>query len=618
MALSLVLFATVVFVGCDGTSVCTHDRLTHIKAVSPSCTEDGNAEYWHCEKCGKYFSDAESTEEVSGQSVFVIPAAGHSYKFVPDTVYHWKQCANCGEITDKAEHDEDGGNGSCTVCGAIISGTEGLNYALDTDGLGYVLTSAEDVVGQVTIPSFYEGKPVVSIAKDAFNDVYGVTSVVIGNGIGSVSEYAFANCWDLVSVSIPESVTSVGESAFFNCISLESVEFSKGLKDIGQFAFAGCYSLKGVTIPASVKTIGSQAFSGCSALEELVISEGVENIGARAFSSCSSIKSVVIPASVSSIGGAAFDSCSALEELRVADGSLYFKSENNIIYSNDGSVLVVYPQNDSAESFKIPSTVTTIGESAFYGCDQLETVTIGEGVTSIEKSAFAGCSSLARADLPDGLTSIGDDAFIDCVSMTYVGIPSSVTSIGKAAFVGCKALSSFSVSEQNGYYSDINGDLYDKDALVLLYYAQGKADVAFTIRDGVKSVGDYAFYGCESLTSVTMPDSLEKIGKYAFSGCKSLENVSTGSGLTSIEERAFNDCSSLEKFVVPASAYSIGAFAFSDCSSLTEVVFENDQGWFIVGKDGNVAIPSEDLADPVKAAEYLTETALNENIFRDR
>ena len=115
-----------------------------------------------------------------------------------------------------------------------------------------------------------------------------------------------------------------------------------------------------------------------------------------------------------------------------------------------------------------------------------------------------------------------------------------------------------------------------------------------------------------------MPDSLEKIGKYAFSGCKSLKNVSTGSGLTSIEERAFNDCSSLEKFVVPASAYSIGAFAFSDCSSLAEVVFENDQGWFIVGKDGNVAIPSEDLADPVKAGEYLTETALNENIFRDR
>ena len=614
---AIVLLTMTGFVGCDDVTACTHDRLTHTEAVSPSCTGDGNAEYWYCEDCGKYFPDAGATVEADGQSDFVIPATGHAYELVLDHVYHWDQCANCGDVTDKAVHDEDGENNGCTVCGAILSGTEGLIYAPDPDGRGYVLMSANGVDGQVTVPSFYDGKPVISIGKDAFNDVYDVTSVVIGNGIGSIGEYAFANCWDLVSVAIPESVTSVGESAFFNCISLESVEFSKGLKDIGQFAFAGCYSLDGVTIPSSVETIGSQAFGGCGALKELVISEGVGKIGAMAFSSCSLLTGVVIPASVSAIGGAAFDSCSALKELSVAVDSPYFKSENNIVYSKDGTVLVIYPQNDPAESFTIPSGVTAIGNSAFYGCERLKTVIIGECVTSIGNAAFAGCTLLARADLPEGLTVIGEDAFRDCASLTYVGIPSSVTSIGKTAFVGCKALSFVSVSEENGYYSSIDGDLYDKEASELLHYSQGKSNGVFTIRDGVKSVGDYAFYGCDSLTSVTMPDSLEKIGKYAFSGCKSLKNVSTGSGLTSIEERAFNGCSALEKFVVPASAYSIGAFAFFDCSSLAKVIFENAQGWFFVGEEGNIDIPPADLSDASAAAERLTDIFIGGNILRD-
>ena len=112
--------------------------------------------------------------------------------------------------------------------------------------------------------------------------------------------------------------------------------------------------------------------------------------------------------------------------------------------------------------------------------------------------------------------------FTDIISVI---IPDSVTSIGDYAFSGCSSLTSITVDKNNTAYKDIDGNLYTKDGKTLLQYAIGKTDVHFTIPNNVSDIGDFAFYECPTLTSVTIPDSVTSIGDYAFMNCSSLKNI---------------------------------------------------------------------------------------------
>jgi hypothetical protein len=96
------------------------------------------------------------------------------------------------------------------------------------------------------------------------------------------------------------------------------------------------------------------------------------------------------------------------------------------------------------KSVTIPNSVTSIGMSAFSRCTRLTSVTIGNSVTSIGGAAFYNCISLTAVTIPNSVTSIGDRAFYDCSGLTSVTIPNSVTSIGYEAFSGCKGLTSIS------------------------------------------------------------------------------------------------------------------------------------------------------------------------------
>ncbi len=187
----------------------------------------------------------------------------------------------------------------------------------------------------------------------------------------------------------------------------------------------------------------------------------------------------------------------------------------------------------SLTSVTIPDSVTTIGEWAFYDCWSLESITIPEGVTSIGERAFYRCLSLASITIPEGVTSIGERAFYCCSSLTSVTIPDGVTSIGDYAFYNCESLASI------------------------------------TIPDGVASIGDGAFSDCWSLASITIPNRVTKIGNYAFSFCTSLANITIPNSVTSIGSYAFG-CSSLESVTIPDGVASIGDGAFTGCSSLAE------------------------------------------------
>ena len=133
-----------------------------------------------------------------------------------------------------------------------------------------------------------------------------------------------------------------------------------------------------------------------------------------------------------------------------------------------------------------------------------------------------------------------------------------VTSIGNYAFFLCSSLTSITIPDS--VTSIGNYAFWDCSSLT-----------SITIPDSVTSIGDSAFYRCRSLTSITIPDSVTSIGNFAFEDCSSLTSITIPDSVTSIGDSAFYRCSSLTSITIPSSVTSIGNFAFKDCSSLTSI-----------------------------------------------
>ena len=168
----------------------------------------------------------------------------------------------------------------------------------------------------------------------------------------------------------------------------------------------------------------------------------------------------------------------------------------------------------------------------------------GKPVTSIGDRAFSGCSSLTSITIPDSVTSIGSYAFEDCTSLTSITIPDSVTSIDEDAFRFCDKLNQINVDTANTVYSSVNGVLFDKDKTELIIYPEGKADASYAIPNSVTSIGNYAFFLCSSLTSITIPNGVTSIGNSAFYKCSSLKDVYYSGTQEQWEKISIDDCNS--------------------------------------------------------------------------
>lgn len=360
--------------------------------------------------------------------------------------------------------------------------SQGLEYTLNTEETGYIVSMGTCTDADIVIPATYNGLPVTAIMS-------------------------FAECATLKSISIPAGVTQICNGAFENCTSLAAITFGADsrLEIIGDGAFYGT-SLESIAIPAGVTAICDGAFSETYFLESVTFAEGsrLEAIGAFSFQGGYSLTSFDIPAGVTEINQGAFCGCSSITSLTIPAGV----TEINAGAFSDMSSL-------ESVTFGEDSTLETIGYGAFGNCTSLNSISIPAGVTTIDKYAFYACPALSSIEIPDGVTSIGDNAFYGCTSLASIKIPDSVTTLGKGAFYNCTSLASIDMSEGITVIND-----YTFAKCILL------ADV--TLPQNLTAIGDYAFAKCVALENVTIPQSVTAIGDYAFLGCSSLATVYYG------------------------------------------------------------------------------------------
>lgn len=371
-------------------------------------------------------------------------------------------------------------------CFGVCAFAAGESYLTFVDaGDFYQLTKCvKSASGEINIPATYNGKPVASVAANAFKDAERISKV-----------------------TIPASVTSVGASAFENCVSLGTVIFEGADCTIGTAAFRYCSTLKNITLPSNLKSIPLEAFANCTALSKIDIPLSVTSIGKEAFKRCSALQSVSIPANVNSIGFNAFLNCSSVTVYNVAAANTVYKSISDCLYDYKGETLIQYPNGKSVTGFTVPAGTKTISDSAFGSNTRLTQVT-----------------------LPAGLEKISDYAFNQCTVLKEINIPSSVTYIGSQAFGGCKSLNEITIPSKVTSYSGA-------------FYNSGLETV--TIENGVKLIDEKAFEKCASIRNVTIPSSVTEIRMGAFDGCKALETLTVPETVKTIGNNAFVGCSNL-------------------------------------------------------------------------
>lgn len=453
---------------------------------------------------------------------------------------------------------------------------EGDDYVVT--GIGYSVFKDEIGIGEIVLPD-----TIKTIGNEAFSGFWG--KINLPTSLESIGDKAFYHT-SITTINLP-NVKSIGNEAFASS-GLEEANFSSSFESLGEDVFADCFYFSQINIdgnnpnyssdqgvlynkdktelliyprnkqdtsfqvPQTVTKICERAFKYNSYLQSIVLSDqGLLSIENDAFYNCSALTSIKIPTTCSSIGDFAFYGC---RELTKVD------SENiSQISIGQSAFENCYKLND----FK-PSHIISLGERAFYNCRLLMIINLSNNYLEFGQSVFTNTSiiyntyqngqylgdesnpyrylvsvidkDVSTFTINEGCVSICDNAFENCQNLTSITLLSGIVRIGDSAFKGCYSLRSVT---------------QDSDPV------------------GMQSIGGYAFYGCENLTTVEIPNlSAEKIEAYTFYNCMSLEGFSLPIGVTNIGSYAFYNCKNLQYIPIDyqhSVLETIGSYAFAGC-----------------------------------------------------
>ncbi len=484
-----------------------------------------------------------------------------------------------------------------------------------------------------------------TIGRNAFDSCEKLTAFHVPEGITTLGQDVFYGCKAMQELSLPSTLTSIGYRTFYNCISLPSVTIPEGVTTIGNEAFRYCKLLGGdITLPAGLTSLGSYAFAGCENVERVTFlgNNDVTMPGEAQFSSMKKLKSVKLPDNLSTITTSMFFGCNQLQSIDLSrlpatvispyafhqckalasvqlppatatiEGQAFAYCENltaisfpstlKSIGNNafDNNNLTSLQLNDgletignyafsgskdlSASPVVIPQSVTSIGDNAFYNCDQMASFTFPESLSTLGTYVLAGCDNLQTVVFPRNMTVIPRSTCEGCKKLANVTLPENVVTIGLQAFLGATSLPAITLPATVKTIEDTAFRDTNIPSLTLNKGLESIGASAFyncdrlktlTIPSSVKSIGNYAFYSCDSILTVTFPEdmtALTTIGTYLFAYNKWLTKVTLPkTGMSTIPNSMFQECDHLRNIQLPATITSIGDRAFYGCDSLQTI-----------------------------------------------
>ena len=269
------------------------------------------------------------------------------------------------------------------------------------------------------------------------------------------------------------------------------------------------------------------------------------------------------------------------------------------LYYEDSTMNRVVEYNDSVRHVVFPNSVTSIVSRLFFNNTLLQSITFqnDNGITSIPSSTFYGCSGIHKLIIPDNVNTIGYKAFYGCTGIDSLYIGSGVNTIDEKAFSGCAGLrymhynaknlnsglfwgsdSPFNSTYTPPYFTTTNTPYFTTliigDSVNSIpdgcFYQRSNID-SLVIKNGVVTIGNFAFEYCTGIQNLVIPNSVIFIGKKAFYNCSAINSLQIGGGVVSIDNNAFNGCSNIIHLIIPDNVNIIGQYAFKNCSALDSI-----------------------------------------------
>lgn len=255
---------------------------------------------------------------------------------------------------------------------------------------------------------------------NAFKNCESITDVTLGENITYLGEEAFSNCKNLINVIIKQGLRKISTSAFSNCVKLKHISIPNSINKLGYNVFSRCSSLEEITIPDSVNDIGDGLFGNCKMLKHIYLSVNIKEINRQMFLNCTSLETFTIPNHIVKINDNAFEGCINLKEIILLNGiekignSVFYKCQNLSSINIPDSVTElgdkVFANCFNLKNVKLSENIKSLNYNTFFYCTSLTDITLPKNLISIDNEVFV-YNNISNIIIPTTLTFIGEKAF---------------------------------------------------------------------------------------------------------------------------------------------------------------------------------------------------------------